>query len=93
MAVALADDRVLFGIVTPTLVGLLVAGWNLGGKPLWYDETFEALLVMHPPLRFEIERQFVIEGDFEVPGLVVRLYVRPSAWSLDRRVPGVGGVA
>jgi mannosyltransferase len=49
---ALADRRLVFAIVIPTLVGLLVAGSNLGAKALWYDETFEALLVSFPPIRF-----------------------------------------
>jgi hypothetical protein len=43
MAVALA---------VPIVLGSLLAAWDLGTKPLWYDETFEALLVMHPPKKF-----------------------------------------
>ena len=47
-----ADHPIPLAIGAVTAVALVVALWNLGGKPLWYDETFEALLVMHPPLRF-----------------------------------------
>ncbi|HEY7598715.1 MAG TPA: glycosyltransferase family 39 protein [Candidatus Limnocylindrales bacterium] len=39
-------------VALPTLLGLVLAAWNLGHKPLWYDETFEALMAMMPPFRF-----------------------------------------
>src|SRR5438128_899013 len=39
-------------LAIPVALGIVIAAWNLGGKPLWYDETFEALLVMRPPKQF-----------------------------------------
>jgi mannosyltransferase len=48
----LADRVVLVGIGIPVLIGLVTGGWGLGRQAFWYDETFEGLLVMHPPVRF-----------------------------------------
>jgi mannosyltransferase len=39
-------------VAGPVAVGLLLAVWNLGAKPFWYDETFEGLLVQRRPLDF-----------------------------------------
>jgi hypothetical protein len=39
-------------VAGPPLVGLLLALWQLGAKPFWYDETFEGLLVQRAPLSF-----------------------------------------
>jgi mannosyltransferase len=51
---ALRSERVLLAIavLVPMLIGVAIAAWNLGAKPLWYDETFEALMVMRPPYEF-----------------------------------------
>lgn len=43
---------VLAAVLGPLVAGLLLSVWQIGHKPLWYDETFEAQLVSLPLTRF-----------------------------------------
>lgn len=82
------EPRLLIAVALPVVVGTFIALWNLGGKPLWYDETFEALLVMHPAKKFAYwVATFETSGTFYHSLLWVWKFIGTNEFAL--RLPSV----